>query len=139
MHEGHNGFTATSQPAPHKRAPGSVTNKSRVTNGRWVLDGVDMRTPSARRFRDLCNGFEKEAGGNLTETERAMVRQAAAMVLQAEALQARLVRGDVAVSADDTIRLTSEARRVLAPINGRDRKRETPSALDAYLSDEAAS
>ncbi len=139
MHEARKPFTATSQPAPHRRAPGSVTNKSRVTNGRWVLSGTDMRTPSGRRFRDLCDGFEKEAGGNLTETEKALIRTAAAMVLQAELLQASLVRGEP-VNADDTIRLSSEARRILAPITARASRRTagSPSALDAYLESEAA-
>jgi hypothetical protein len=37
MHETRNEFTATSQPKPHKRVTGSVTNKSRITNGRWLL------------------------------------------------------------------------------------------------------
>jgi hypothetical protein len=137
MHEAHKPFTTQSQPAPHKRAPGSVTNKSRLTNKRWALSGVDMRSPVGRRFRDLCDGFEREAGGNLTETEKALVRQAAAMVLQAELLQASLVRGDPC-SADDTIRLSSEARRILAPITARASRRTagSPSALDEYLSRE---
>src|ERR1700676_1316966 len=115
MHDYHKPFTSTSQPAPHQRAPGSVTNKSRLTNKRWALSGVDMRSPVGRRFRDLCDGFEREAGGNLTETEKALIRTAGAMTLQSELLQAALVKGEP-VNADDTIRLSSEARRILAPI-----------------------
>jgi hypothetical protein len=124
-----------------RRAPGYVTNRSRLTNRKWILAGVDMRTPRGRRFRDLCVGFALEAGGDPTETERALIRQAAAMVLTAETLQSAMVRGDV-VNADDVIRLSSEARRILAPITQRASRRAKatagPSALDEYLSREAA-
>jgi hypothetical protein len=125
-------FTSTNQPKNRASAPGSVTSKSKVTNGKWVLAGVDMRTPAGRRFRDLCNGFEKEAGGNLTETERSLVRQAAAVTLRAEAMQSALVRGARGVRFDDVIRLSSEARRLLAPINAAGRRKAAPHSLDAY-------
>ena len=140
MYEGHNEFTTTSQPPPHKRAPGSVTNKSRVTNGRWVLDGCDMRTPMGRRFRDLCEAYKSEAGGSLSEAEKGLIRIAAGMTLRAEALQSAIVRG-VDVPFDEVIRLTSEARRTLQPILTRaGRHRQSGNGgldLDEYLRQEA--
>jgi hypothetical protein len=56
------------------------------------------------------------------------------MTLRAEALQSAIVRGE-AVSADEVIRLTSEARRTLQPIlskAGRNRPGATPD-LEEYL------
>ncbi|MFY9957731.1 hypothetical protein [Bradyrhizobium sp.] len=97
-----------------------------------------MRSPAGRRFRDLCDGFEHEAGGTLTETEKTLVRQAAAMTLQAEALQSSIVRGE-SVPAYDLIRLTSEARRILAPIVAKASLRKTVEpTLHDYLGGQAA-
>jgi hypothetical protein len=139
MHEGTKLFSREYQPDPGRRSHGG--NRSAVTGRRWVLAGVDMRKPSGRRFRDLCVGFAKEIGGEVSEAERALIRQAAAMTLQAELLQAALARGEV-VNADDTIRLSSEARRIMASITARASRRTaaagSPSALDEYLSREAA-
>jgi len=81
------------------------------------------RTPraSVRRFNTLVLKFTHELLGNgrtaLTTFERELVRQAAAMVLRAEQLQAGLVYGEP-VDPDELIRVTSEMRgaiRVLGP------------------------
>jgi hypothetical protein len=91
----------------------STTNRSAVTNGSKLLVGIDGRSPAARRFRDLIQLYEAEVGGVLTEVERGLVKQAAALTLRTEQLQAAIVEGrDVA--ADEIIRLSSEHRRVLA-------------------------
>jgi hypothetical protein len=138
MHGIHNEFTATSQPPPQRRAPGSITNKSRVTNGQWVLPGCDMRTPMGRRFRDLCEAFNIEAGGNPSEVEKGLIRAAAAMTIRAEALQAAIVRGE-SVPADEVIRLTSEARRTLQPIVAKaSRRKAAEPSLHDYLDGQAA-
>lgn len=133
-------IAATSKPKQQRRAPGAVTNRSRLTNQRWALYGVDNRSTAARRFRDLCIGFAREAGADLTETETTLIRQAAATSLQSEALQAQLARGEP-VDTDMIIRLSSEARRILAPITARAGRRAKatagPSALDEYLAREA--
>jgi hypothetical protein len=131
---------AKMQPALKKRAHGSVTSRSRVTNGRWILEGIDNRLPMARRFRDLCKAFAAEAGGTLTESEKGLIRQAAAISIQAEALQASIVSGKD-VSADEVIRLSGEARRTLQPIMAKaeQRKSAEPVAdLAAYLATKAA-
>lgn len=140
MHDVRTAFTSTSQPAPHKRAPGSITNRSVVTNKPWALPGVDNRLPQARRFRDLCKQFAEEAGGisQLSEAERTQVRQASMLTLRAEALQSAQVLGE-SVDGDEAIRLSSEIRRILAPIiaKGTDRKPAQPD-LHSYLAKRAA-
>jgi hypothetical protein len=139
MQDNRSPFAATSTPKQQRRAPGAVTNRSRLTNQRWALEGVDNRLTPARRFRDLCVAYAKEAGDDLSETERSMIRSAAAMTLQSETLQAQLARGKP-VSSDMVIRLASEARRILQPISERASRRKaapgTPSALDEYLARE---
>jgi hypothetical protein len=79
-------------------------------------------TPRAavRRFNGLVHKFTAEllSGGrrSLTVFEREMVRQAAAMVLRAEQLQAAIVSGED-VDHDALVRVTSEMRRAVGALN----------------------
>ena len=115
MHEVHTALARNSQPVAKRRAPGSVTNRSAVSNGNRLLEGIDGRSTTARRFRDLCKTYELEAGGPITEVERGLIRQAAGLSVHAERLQADVVNGKT-VNADEMIRTTSEIRRILETI-----------------------
>jgi hypothetical protein len=103
--------------------------RSALSNGNRLLDGIDGRSASARRFRDLIHDLTKEHVGKdapLTTGEHNLVRQAAALVLRAEQLQSRLVRGEP-VDEDLLIRLSSEGRRILANLaRRRERKQRDP-------------
>jgi hypothetical protein len=116
------------------RSPGitrSLTNRSKVTNGTRLLEGIDGRSPGARRYKDLIESFAHELGGlsQLSEAERALVRQAASLTLRAEQLQTAIVNGSP-VDPDELIRLTNTARRTLASIR---RKEQPKPSLDDYL------
>ena len=86
---------------------------------------VDGRSATARRFRRLCKAFAGDLGGeeSLTAAERALVQQAAAMVLQAEDTQAALLRGE-AVGSDDLVRLSNASARLLSALGAQRRKRQ---------------
>lgn len=138
MHDVRSDLTATSQPPAHRRAPGSVTNRSKITNNPWALPGVDNRLPLARRFRDLCREFAGDA--RLNEAERAQVRQAAMLTMRAEALQVAQARGELVIG-DEAIRLSSEIRRILAPIAAKAsaiKQNEPPQTLKEYHASRAA-
>jgi hypothetical protein len=109
----------------------STTNRSAVTNGSKLLVGIDGRCPSARRYRDLVAAFEAEIGGNLTEVERGLVKQAAALTLRSEQMQADIVNGNP-VDADALIRISSTAKRILGAIGEKATKRNpaAPSLHD---------
>jgi hypothetical protein len=111
----------------------SLTNRSKVTNGSKLLTGIDGRSATARRFRDLSADFAREHGGGsaLSPAELGMVRQAAAITLRAEQLQAAIVRGEP-VLADELIRLSSEARRILSGLRRR-HSQKAPPTLTEYL------
>lgn len=94
--------------------------RSKISNGTRLLANVDGRSAYARRFRDLVVAFEAEVGGTLTELERGLVRQAAAVSLKAELMQEALVRGEP-VDDDALIRLSGEARRILTSLTTRKR------------------
>jgi hypothetical protein len=120
-----------------KLATRPPTTRSRVTNGSCILPGVDGRSSNARRFRDLIAELTAEAGGNdaLSPTERGAIRQAAAVMLQAERMQGAIVR-DEPVDNDTLIRLSGEARRLLAGL--RKRAPAKPPSPAEYLANRVA-
>jgi hypothetical protein len=97
-----------------------LTARSRVTNGKRTIEGIDGRSAGARRFRDLMESFASDLGGlrNLNEAERSLIKQAASVTIRAEQLQAAIVRGDD-VNPDELIRLSNTSRRLLASIRRR--------------------
>ena len=68
--------------------------RSRITNGAGLLTNVDGRTFWVRRFRDLNALFVNHLGGSdmTSETEKAIVRRSACMIVELEhiGLHARL-------------------------------------------------
>jgi hypothetical protein len=118
----------------------STTNRSAITNGSKLLVGIDGRKPAARRFRDLIAGYTAEIGGELTEVERGLVKQAAVLTLTAEQMQADIINGKP-VDSDALIRISSTAKRILGAISAKASKRKAigPTALQQYLAQRAAS
>ena len=94
---------------------GSLSNRSKITNGSRLLAGVDGRSPDARRFRDLMNGYAAELGGieNLSLFDRTSVRNCAGMTLRLEQLQSAVANNDATVSTDELIRLSGAVKRIL--------------------------
>jgi hypothetical protein len=112
--------------------------RSRLTNNSTLALGTDGRTATARRFRDLITNLISEHGGEaaLSTVQLGAIRQAAAINLHLERLQAAIVRGEV-VDADALIRLSSESRRILGSL----RKHASPTAapsLAEHLASRAA-
>ena len=70
--------------------------RSAVTNHKDLLPGLDGRSASARRFRDLVNAFVADMGGldRCSEIRLGLVRRLAATTVQAEMLEARMVNGE---------------------------------------------
>ena len=108
----------------------SPTTRSRVTNRRATLPGVDGRSADARRYRDLCASFADERGGEaaLTESERALIRQAAALQVASERMQAQLIRGED-VDGEELTRLSNALARALSALGKRKpAKAQSPSS-----------
>lgn len=109
--------------------------RSAVTNGKRTLIGVRGASKFGRRYRDLVDLFSAEVGGVLTEIETAMVKQAAALAIQGEMMQAAIINGEP-VNSDDLIRLSSEVRRLLDAIAEKSGKRKPAAVLN--INDHAA-
>jgi hypothetical protein len=89
--------------------------RSRVTNGSKLMAGIDGRSAEARRYRDLCLSFADDLGGaaGLTESQRALVRQAAALTVQSEKLQGAMIRGE-AIDDEQMTRVANSLARTLS-------------------------
>jgi hypothetical protein len=87
---------------------------SRVTNHKDLLPGVKGTSSSARRFRDLVNSYIADMGGldNCSEIKLGLLRRLAAVVVQSELLEARMVNGEeidvstLCTLASTTVRLS---------------------------------
>lgn len=94
-------------------------------------DTFDGRTRRARRYRDLVAGFTADLGAH-GERELALVHQAAAIVVQCEAEQGRILRGD-AVDLEQLTRLTNVLARALAALGVKQAKGAKRVSVDEYL------
>lgn len=70
--------------------------RSRVTNGKDLLPGIDGRSAVARRYQDLIASLSSDAGGEsqMSETRRQLIRRFAALAVLAENIEARLAMGE---------------------------------------------
>ena len=74
----------------------SRAHRSAVSNGTrlFCVDGLDGRSQTARRFRDLVETIGNDLGGvdHLSEGQKQLIRRAATLSIMAEALEADAVR-----------------------------------------------
>jgi hypothetical protein len=104
-----------------------------VTNRTRLIAGVDGRSATARRFRDLIADCVRECGNvALSAAEMGLIRQAAAIMLRAEQLQAAVVL-DQPVLTDELVRLSSEARRILSSLRRRHPQKAPTLSLREHL------
>jgi uncharacterized protein (DUF1778 family) len=82
---------------------------------------------------------ERGGAAQLSESQRALIRQAAALSVRSEGTQAALLRGE-AVDGEELVRVTNALSRTLAALDrGRaPRQKAGPGALADYLAGKAA-
>jgi hypothetical protein len=118
-----------------KRGTGAMLARSRVTNGAELLPGIDGRSIWARRFRDLIRLHLNDLGGeaDASEAEKALVRRAAALIVELERLETKFALSDGATSTqlDDYQRATGALRRLLESLGLKRRLKDvTPTPLE---------
>ena len=74
---------------------------------------------------------------SLTEAQRALVRQAAAMIVQSEKLQGEVLRGEI-VDCEQLTRLANAATRILSRLSASASARRARRRLAEYLASKAA-
>ena len=104
--------------------------RSAVTNHKDLLPGLDGRSATARRFRDLVNAFVADMGGldRCSEVRLGLVRRLAATTVQAEMLEARMVNGE-AIDIATLCTLASTTVRISQRLGLERRARDVSSSL----------
>jgi hypothetical protein len=79
-----------------------------------ALRNVDERTVAARRYKAICGALSDDLGGqdNLSEPSKILVRQAAALSVELENLQSKIVAGED-VNTEQLVRLSNVQARAL--------------------------
>jgi len=108
--------------------------RSAVTNHKDLLPGLDGRSATARRFRDLVNAFVADMGGldRCSEIKLGLLRRLAATTVQAEMLEARMVNGE-AIDIATLCTLASTTVRLSQRLGLERRARNVTPSLGQYL------
>lgn len=117
--------------------------RSRITNGKSLLPkGADGRSLYVRRFRDLIALHLADLGGAdaVSESEKAIVRRAATIVIQLEKMEMRMATEDEASAnlLDLYQRMSNTLRRMLESLGLKRRTRDITPDLQTYLKERAA-
>jgi hypothetical protein len=124
----------SSEDRKHTGKPGPA-QRSKVTNGKELLPGLDMRTAMARRFKDITVAIYSDQGGadHCSESRKHLVRRFAAAAVLAEQMEAKLARGEE-IDIQQHALLCSSLVRLAQRIGiGRIARDVTLDALDRYL------
>jgi hypothetical protein len=119
--------------APSVARPSKL--KAAVTNDPLMLRGVDGRSMIARRYRDVAIALADDLGGQdkLSEPSRILVRQAAALTVQVEGLQTKIVSGED-VNLEQLTRLSNVLGRTLQRLGLKRAKPKPTSPLVEHFS-----
>ena len=113
--------------------------RSAVTNHKDLLPGLDGRSATARRFRDLVNAFVADMGGLdcCSQIKLGLVRRLAATTVQAEMLEARMVNGE-AIDIATLCTLASTTVRLSQRLGLERRARNVTPSVGQYLATRTA-
>jgi hypothetical protein len=122
-------YPSNSRPVS-RRSPG----RSRLTNKKDLLPGVDGRTVIYRRFRDIASQIAVDQGGleQLSEARLQLVRRFAATAVLAEQLEADLANG-VEIDVERHALLCSTLTRLAQRIGIDRRAKNITPSLGDYL------
>lgn len=112
--------------------------RSRVSNGKDVLPGVDGRSLIARRYYDILAELSGDQGGGMSEARKQLCRRFAAASVLAEQMEARMARGEKIDLAEHAL-LSSTLVRLASRIGVDRRARNVTPALKDYLASKSRS
>jgi hypothetical protein len=131
IHNGHGADIASRQRA----------HRSAVSNGTklFCVEGLDGRSQTARRFRDLVETMTLDLGGldRLSEGQKQLVRRAAGLAIMSEGVEADLCR-NLAFDADQYGQLCDRLGRCLQRLGLERVSRDVTPSLQSYLQAKAA-
>lgn len=111
--------------------------RSAITNGsRLFAQRVDLRTSRGARFKDLISAYTNDAGNDLTEAQRAIVRDLAMLQVLSEDLQQSYMESGAMSQEEQTqyARITNNMRRHMKTLGlttqREDKPDDTPDPLE---------
>ncbi|RWM57441.1 hypothetical protein [Mesorhizobium sp.] len=120
---------------PTRAAPHDPKTKGRsgVSNGNKTFVAADGRTVWAKRFRDLVSDHASDLGGseNLSQSQKALVRRAAALGIELERMEGDLAEGRP-VDLDLFGRLSGHQRRILETLGIERKAKNVTPTLQQY-------
>ena len=112
--------------------PRKPTARSRVSNGSDFLPGIDQRSATARRYRDLVSQICVDAGADrMAEVKMQLIRRFSAQCVLAELLEAQLASGQE-IDVDQHCQISSTLTRLAQRI-GLGRHAKVVPSLKEYL------
>ena len=108
----------------------SVSNGSRL----FAVAGLDGRTQTARRFRDLIEEISNDLGGSdrLSEGQRQLIRRAASLSIMAESIEADMAR-DLAFDVTVYGTIADRLRRLFETLGLERQQRDVTDDIDNVL------
>jgi hypothetical protein len=129
--------SALSSPSDRRKATRGDPLKSRVTNGKVLIAGVDQRLPYVRRCRDILREHIADLGGaeNCSAAERSIIRRASVMTVELERLETKFASAGEASPDDLDLyqRAAANLRRLLEAVGLQRRSRDVTPSLQTYL------
>jgi hypothetical protein len=105
---------------PRRRLSMDPRNVERRRKGKTrlrTLDGLDQRTRSARRTRELVALWTKALGSKPSPVQAMAIQHAAATTVICEDAQARYLSGDTSITPEQITKLSNIATRAVNALN----------------------
>jgi hypothetical protein len=100
-------------------------------NSSIVLEGVDGRTTTARRFREIVAQVSADIGGDPTEAQKQLIARAGTLAIWCEARETELANGQD-FNAAEYATISNALRRLLTDL-GLQRQAKEVTSLSQYL------
>ena len=118
------------QPPATRRKPRN--NRSRVGNGNALLAGIDQRSPQYREYQDAVSDLCAHLGNDPTATERAVIEEAAGLVVWCRAERLKLLTGGEFQIGSYTTAVNS-LRRLLVDLGLEQRMTDVTPTIDQIV------
>src|ERR1700692_1230032 len=115
-------------------------HRSAISNGTklFCVDGLDGRSQTAMRFRDLVEGMGNDLGGHahLSEGQKQLIRRAATLSIMSESVEADFIR-NLAFDGEAYGVLCDRLGRCLQRLGLERKARDVTPTLQSYLAAKA--
>ncbi|NEJ57502.1 hypothetical protein [Rhizobium ruizarguesonis] len=122
---------ADGSPAVAKAKPQA---QSRIGNGKALLDGVDGRSATMRRYREILAQLKADMGAEPSEAMMMLLRRATTLAVWCEGEETKLANGED-ISIGEFTSTVNALRRLLSDIGLERKAKDITPTLNSYLAD----